>query len=156
MYSLPILNSTMPIQSAKRAYRWAAVFTLFCGVAIYAFFREVSNFLLFRFFPKPNLFSGLPLHIQNMNFAISFFIFHGPDVFWLLSGIFFIRSVWLVDKKWMQIYIVVFSLIAIANELSQISARMPGTFDLFDLLSLCIAAFMESAMYYLFIHRRIK
>jgi len=124
-------------------------------VAIYAFFREVSNFVLFNFFPKPCFFYRLPLHINNKNLAMSLLVFHGPDILWLLSGIFFIRSVWLTDKKWMRIYIVIFSLIAITNELSQMSARIPGTFDVFDLLSLCITAFMESAVYYFIIHRRI-
>jgi len=144
------------MQSAKQVYRWAVVFTLLCGVTIYAFFREVSNFMLFHFFPKPGFLNRLPFHIDNKNLAISFLVFHCPDILWLLSGIFFIRSVWLADKKWMRIYIVVFLLIAIANELCQMSARIPGTFDVFDLLSLCITAFIESAVYHLFIHRRIS
>jgi hypothetical protein len=149
-------DPSIPLQSAKQLYRCAAVFTLLCGVAVYTFFREVSNFVLFCFFPKPGFLNGLPLHIDNGNFAVSFFIFHCPDILWLLSGIFFIRSVWLADKKWMQIYIFVFSLAAVANELSQIPAGIPGTFDVFDLLSLCVTAFMESVLYHLFIHRRIK
>jgi len=156
MYVSQAINPSIPMQSAKQFYLWAALFTLLCGVAIYGFFRETSNFVLFWFFPKPCFLNVLPLHIDNRNIVMSFFFFHGPDVLWLLSGIFFIRSVWLADKKWMQIYIVGFSLIAIANELSQMSAGMPGTFDLFDLLSLCITAFVESALYRLFIHRRIK
>ena len=136
-------------------YRWAAVFTLLCGAVIYPFFRDIDNIVLFNLFPKPSFLSRFPLCNNTGNLALSMLVFCGPDILWLLSGLLFIRSVWLEEKIWMQIYISAFSLIAISNELTQFSPNIPGTFDVSDLLSLCFTAFMESVVYHYFINRRI-
>ena len=133
-----------------------SIVLLICGMAIYAFFRNIDNMILFRFVSKPAFLGGLPFRPDAGNFAVSIFIFHGPNVLWLLSGLFFIRSVWIADKKWMLVYLSMFFLITIANETAQIMPGIPGTFDVFDLLFMCLAAFMESAIYHFFVVRRIK
>ena len=140
----------------RLAYRWIAVITLACGIGIYAFFRNTDNMILFRFFSKPGFLNGLPFHTDTGNFAVSVFVFHGPNMLWLLSGLFFIRSVWIANKKWMQIYLIIFFLFAITNEVAQMSPGIPGTFDVLDVFFLCLIAFMESVIFHFFVNRRIK
>ena len=129
-------------------YRWAAILTLLSGAAIYAFFRNTDSMILFRFIPKPGFLDALRHNVNVGDYAASVFVFQGPDTLWFLSGLFFIRSMWLSKKEWMQVYITVFSVIAIVYELAQISPYVPGTFDIKDILFLCITAFIESVIYH--------
>ena len=152
--------------SARFVYCCAAIFSLSGGMIIYALFRNVDSIVLFRFFAKPGFLDGLPIYFDSRNFLVNIFIFQGPNVLWLLSGLFIIRSVWVANKssasykkstnyKWMQIYTISFSLIAIANEISQTSPFVPGTFDILDVFFLSITAFLESMIFTHFIYRRI-
>lgn len=147
---------SIAVHSVRLMYCLAAVITLLAGITIYVFFRNVSNLVLFRFFPKPGFLTGLPLLVNTGNFAMYGLVFQGPHILWLLSGLFFIRSIWLTQKKQSQIYIAIFTTIAIANEFSQLSHNIPGTFDVRDVLSYGITAFVESVLYHHFIFRRIK
>ena len=156
MSGLRVSAPSISPHSARRVYLLATVLALLCGMVIYAFFRNINDIVLFHFFPKPGFLNRLPLHVNTDNFVISAFVFQGTDVLWLLSGLFLIRSIWLANKKWMHMYISFFFIIVIANEIIQISPNIPGTFDVFDLLFLGITAFLESVIYFLFIHRRIK
>jgi hypothetical protein len=88
------------------------------------------------------------------NYALSVLVFHGPDTLWFLTGLFFIRSIWLAKKEWMQLYIIIFTAIAIVMELTQILTYVPGTFDVFDILFLFITAFLESVLYNHFVNKR--
>jgi len=135
-------------------YRWAAVLTLLCGMAIYAFFRNIDNMILFQFISKPGFLDVLRSNANAGNYAVSIFVFQGPDVLWFLSGVFFIRSIWLSKKEWMQIYILIFFATTMVNELAQISPYFPGTFDTMDILFLCITAFMESAAHNFLAYKR--
>jgi hypothetical protein len=136
------------------AYRWAAILTLFCGVAIYAFFRNTDNMILFRFIPKPGFLDVLRHSVNVGNYAASVFVFQGPDTLWFLSGLFFIRSIWLAKKEWMQMYIIFFFVIAMVNELVQISPYVPGTFDFIDIFFLCTTAFIESVTFNFLLRKR--
>jgi hypothetical protein len=147
------LKLLMSVYSIKLAYRRAAILSLFSGMAIYVFFRQMDHIIFFKLFTKPVFLGGLPFHIDSGNFALSFMVFQGPDILWLLCGLFFIRSVWIENKLWMQKYVTLFFIIAIVFELCQILPFFPGTFDMFDLLFLCITAFMESAIYNYFFRR---
>jgi len=135
-------------------YRWAAILALLCGVAIYVFFRNVDDMVLFRFISKPGFLDLLKPSVNIGNFATSFFVYQGPDMLWFLSGLFFIRSVWLEKMEWMQTYIIIFFAIAMVNELAQISPYVPGTFDIADILFLCITAFMEGVTYNFLVRKR--
>jgi hypothetical protein len=135
-------------------YRWAAVLALLCGAAIYAFFRNIDNMVLFRFISKPGFLDVLKPSINVGNIATSIFVFQGPDTLWFLSGLFFIRSIWLRKREWMQTYIVIFYAIAMVCELAQISPYVPGTFDIADILFLCITAFMEGVTYNFLVCKR--
>jgi len=147
------LKSLMSVPSIKLAYRKAAIISLFIGMAIYLFFRQIDHIIIFQLFTKPVFLGGLPFCFDSRNFALSFIVFQGPDILWLLCGLFFIRSIWIENKLWMQKYVTLFFIIAIVFELCQISPYFPGTFDIFDLLFLCITAFMESAIYNYFFRR---
>jgi hypothetical protein len=147
------LKSLISVHSLKLAYRKAAIISLFSGMAIYVFFRQINHIIFFQLFTKPAFLSGLPFYINSRNFALSFIVFQGPDILWLLCGLFFIRSVWIENKPWMQKYLTLFFIIAIVFELCQILPFFSGTFDIFDLLFLCITAFMESAIYNYFFRR---
>jgi len=147
------LKPLMPVHSIKLAYRHAGIISLFSGMAIYIFFRQIDHIIFFQLFTKPVFLSGLPFYIDSRNFALSFLVFQGPDILWLLCGLFFIRSVWSENKPCMQKYVTLFFIIAIVFELCQISPYFPGTFDIFDLLFLCIAAFVESQIYKYFFRR---
>ena len=151
-----VVSSKDKLGIVRLAYRCMAIMALVGGIGIYAFFRNIDAMILFRFFSKPGFLNGLPFHPDTGNLAVSVFVFHGPNMLWLLSGLFFIRSVWIANKKWMQLYLIVFFLIALANEMAQISPGIPGTFDVFDLLFMCLAAFLESAIYQFSFNRRIE
>ena len=147
------LKSLRSVPSIKLAYRQASIISLFSGMAIYIFFRQIDHIIFFQLFTKPVFLSGLPFHINSRNFALSFIVFQGPDILWLLCGLFFIRSVWIENKLCMQKYVTLFFIIAIVFELCQILPCFPGTFDIFDLLFLCITAFVESEIYKYFFRR---
>jgi len=138
----------MSHKKMNSVYRWAAILSLLCGTAIYAFFRNTGNMLLFRFISKPGFLDALRFSVNADNYAVSVFVFQGPDILWFLTGLFFIRSMWLSKKEWMRMYIIVFSVIAMVYELAQISPYVPGTFDIKDILFLCITAFIESVIYH--------
>ena len=146
----------MHLRSPRRTYLWAALVSMLAGMAIYAFFRNIDGLIVFRFLPKPGFLDGFPIPLNTENLFVYIFLFQRPDVLWFLSGLFIIRAIWIYKKKWMQIYIIAFSIIAITNELLQISPYIPGTFDILDLLFICISAFLESVFYYRIIFRRIK
>jgi hypothetical protein len=141
----------------KLLYRCAAIFCLLGGTAIYIFFRNVDNLVLFHFFSKPGFLYGLPVSVHTGNVFVSVFVFQGPSILWLLSGLFIIRSIWLANKKWMQIYVISFAIITVVNELCQLLPYIPGVFDIRDLFALCITAFLESVTFnYLIGNRRKK
>jgi len=148
-----VLKPFISVHSIKLAYRKAAILSLFSGMAIYIFYRQIDHIIFFQLFTKPVFLSGLPFYVDSKNFALSFIVFQGPDILWLLCGLFFIRSIWIGNEPWMQKYITLFFIIAIVFELCQILPFFPGTFDIFDLFFLCITAFMESAIYNYFFRR---
>ena len=126
------------------------------GMAIYALLRNVDSLILFRFFPKPGFLEAYPLKLNTGNIFVYIFVFQGPNILWLLTGLFTIRAIWIANRTWMQRYVIVFSVIAAAYELCQISPHFPGTFDILDVVLMCVTAFLESVIYIHFIDRRIK
>jgi len=77
----------------------------------------------------------------------SLIIYNLPDALWFLSGILLLRYLWFNYNKWQKIYINIFYGIAIIIEITQILKYVPGTFDVLDLIFMCITAFVEGLLY---------
>jgi len=66
-----------------------------------------------------------------------------------------IRAVWLTSVKWRAVYAGVFLAVASLAEIMQLNEHIPGTFDLYDLASYGVFAFLESMTYNKFTRRRV-
>jgi len=66
---------------------------------------------------------------------------------WALSGLLVIRAIWLTNAKWRAIYGGVFIAAASSFEISQMSENIPGTFDVLNIASYGVSAFLESMTY---------
>ena len=135
-------------------YCIAGFVALFGGIAIYTFFRN-HDMVLFRFIPRPAFLDALFIPVNNDSIASSVLIFNLPDGLWVLSGMLFIRALWLTNAKWRAIYFGIFAAAALMFETGQIFHTVQGTFDVLDILFMGIFAFTESIIFNLFIKRRM-
>ena len=129
----------------RQFYGIASLVSLGTGMGIYLFFRN-TNMLLFEWIPKLNNLNNVYIPVKH-SFFNSILLYNLPDALWFLSGILFIRFLWFNNKKWQEIYIIWFYVIAIIIETSQILKTSPGTFDVLDLFFIGIAAFVEGLSY---------
>ena len=67
----------------------------------------------------------------------------------------FLRFLWFHNSKTQKVYIGGFCAVGAIIEISQISERVPGTFDVLDLLFMGIGAFVEGLLYNFYVKRRI-
>ena len=102
--------------------------------------------LLFEWIPKLEFLKNVYLPIKHSFFS-SMLLFNLPDALWFLSGILFLRCLWFNNKKWQEVYILCFYGIAVIIETSQLSKKVPGTFDVIDLFCMGITAFVEGLLY---------
>jgi hypothetical protein len=139
----------------RRLFFLLSAFFLMSGIAVYVLFRN-ANMLLFEWFFKPAWLDDfyIPLDTKG-NVALSFLIYNVPDGLWLLSGILFIRVIWWKNDKWREVYVISFCVIAIVFETVQLSEKVPGTFDMVDLVLLVSLAFVEGIMFRCFIKRSL-
>ncbi|MHC6203436.1 hypothetical protein ACYULU_09615 [Breznakiellaceae bacterium SP9] len=151
--SVPLNTGKDRVTKIKVLYLVLAILAVFCGLCIYALFRNL-NILLFNWFPKPAFLDTLYIPVNYRNPFVSFVLFNLPDSLWFLSGLLLIRSVWFSNKKWCSVYLTVFCLMACLFEISQLSKAVPGTFDIID-LSLLIPIAIGENIFYTFIRRRI-
>jgi hypothetical protein len=128
--------------------------TLFSGIAIYVFFRN-HDMVLFHLISKPTFLNTLFISVKSDSIANSVLLFNLPDGLWFLSGLLFIRALWLTNAKWRTLYFGIFAAAALALEIGQIFPIVPGTFDALDVLVMGIFAFMEISIFNLFIKRRM-
>jgi hypothetical protein len=135
----------------KRLYGLLSLLFLVIGIGIYLCFRNL-NIVLFEWIPKPDFLKNMLVPIPRSVFS-SMLLFNLPDALWFLSGILFLRFIWFYEKKWQCVYIVCFYGIAAIIETSQLSEKVPGTFDVFDLLFIGITALVEGMLYNIFIKR---
>jgi len=153
-------KNTSPINQAslkkiRVIYGFVAFVAFLGGVAIYAFFRDINDMVLFQYFPKP-LFLTLPKIPFGTDTVWGYlFVFNLPHGLWALSALLVIRAIWLIDKKWRAIYGGIFIAVASFIEITQMSENMPGTFDVLDIASYGVFAFLESITYNQFTRRRI-
>ena len=143
------------IRSFKIAYYIAAFMAFLVGVAIYAFFRNINNMILFHFFPKPLFLASLYNPIKTETIWSNIIIYNLPYGLWCLSGLFLVRGVWLHNEKWRAIYSGIFITIVMLYVILKIHGITPGTFDVIDLIFMGFFAFIESFIFYMFIRRII-
>jgi len=74
---------------------------------------------------------------------------------WFVSGILFLRFLWFYKATTQKVYIGCFYAVGAMIEISQLSERVYGTFDVLDLLFMGIGAFVEGLLYNIFVKRRI-
>jgi len=75
---------------------------------------------------------------------------------WCLSALLVIRAIWLSNSKWRAVYAGLFLAIAATFEIGQLSENRYGTFDVLDLVSYGVFAFVESMTYNIFTRRRVQ
>jgi hypothetical protein len=127
---------------------------LLTGILIYALFRH-SDLLVYKITGNPSFVEQLYQHPANNRLLLNFLAYNIPDGLWLLSGILFIRTLWLGQGTTGGIYILIFCFLAMLAEALQFFGIIPGTFDFFDVITMVSAAFGESVFYAYFVKRRI-
>jgi hypothetical protein len=113
----------------------------------------MNNILLFSWIPKPQFLKTVLVPLQPSVLA-NFLKYHLPDMLWFVSAILFFRFIWFYKTKTQRAYIFCFYGIGLGLEISQVSGKVPGTFDWLDLLSFGIVAFVEGLLYKIFTQRR--
>ena len=147
--------SNFSINQQKKLYYLAALASLLSGITIYAVFRNL-DIVLFKIFPRPYALDILNFPVKTNSKLFNVFIYNFPDGLWCLSGLLVIRGIWLTNLKWRVFYCAVFITSISSLELSQLNNNVPGTFDIFDLVSYGISLFTESIIFNLFIKRNIQ
>jgi hypothetical protein len=136
-------------------YYVLAVFVFMTGMAIYTFFRNIDNMIMFRFFSKPSLLSMLNNPIKTDTIWSYMFVYNLPYGLWCFSGLLIIRALWLTNTKWRIIYGTIFIAIVMFYVILKLPKLIPGTFDVLDLLCMGFFAFVESLIFNMFIRRKI-
>jgi hypothetical protein len=136
-------------------YFTLAVILLVCGAMIYPLFRG-PNLLIWTVLPKPVFWDMCRIPWNEKSGFLSVLAGSGPDCLWLLSGIFVLRGVWFSDTKTRAIYIALFYCIAAGYNAGQYCGIVPGTFDLFDLLTMSGVALTEGVIFNIFIKNKEK
>ena len=134
-------------------YGFLSLLTLLSGIVIYLLFRDLNNIVLFTWIPKPESLETVLVPLKPSVIA-NFLKYHLPDTLWFVSAILFLRFLWFNKNKTQTAYIVCFYGIGLVLETSQLSEKVPGTFDWFDLLFMGIGAFVEGLLYKFCIKRR--
>ena len=127
-------------------YCVAGFTTLFGGIAVYTFFRNL-DMVLFRFIPRPVFLNTLFIPVTNDSTKTSLFLFNLPDGLWVLSGLLFLRALWHKQPKIFFVYRLCFLLTAFLLEISQVFDGIAGTFDIFDVLTTGSFALLESVFH---------
>jgi len=140
-------------EQIKLAYYIASPVVFIGGIAIYAFFRNINNMILFRFFPKPSFLSSLYIPIKTDSIVFYMFIYNLTYGLWCLSGLLLVRAIWLHNTKWRAIYGGIFIAVVMSYVLLKIPGIIPGTFDVLDLIFMGFFAFLESIIFNMFIRR---
>ena len=124
-------------------YGLLSLLTLIAGMVIYLLFRDINKMIIFTWMPKPEFLKSnlIPLAPSIFSYILKFNL---PDMLWFVSAILFFRFIWFYRKKEQTVYILCWYGIGLIFEISQLSEKIPGTFDRLDLTFLCIGALIES------------
>ena len=143
----------MYMKKIRLFYGLLSIISLVIGMFIYFLFRDLNKMILFLWMPKP-AFTGTVLIQLKPSFFSNIFLYNLPDMLWFLSAILFLRFIWFYKNKIQKIYISCFYAIAAIFEISQLSEKVPGTFDFLDLLFMGISALFEGLLYKIRFTRR--
>jgi hypothetical protein len=138
----------------RTIYSLLSLLTLLLGMIIYLLFRDFNNMILFSWIPKPEFLKNTLVPLKS-SIITDILRYNIPDMLWFVSAILFLRFIWFYKHKIQTAYIACFYVIGLVFETSQLSDKIHGTFNWFDLLFFGIGAFFESLLYKLFIQRRI-
>jgi len=142
------------MKKIRVVYALSSFLFLIIGMCIYLLFRDLNNIILFNWMPESE-FAGSVI-IQLPPTILSNVLKHNlAGMFWFVSGILFFRFVWFHRAKTQLAYVLAFYGVGVILEVSQLSEKIPGTFDLLDLLFMGIGAFLEGLLYKFFVERRI-
>jgi hypothetical protein len=126
---------------------------LITGILIFLLFRDFNNMVLFSWIPKPEFLKTILVPLKPS--IVSYFLkYNLPDMLWFVSAILFFRFIWFYKIKIQKAYIWCFYGIGVLFETSQLSKKVPGTFDWMDLLFMGTGAFIENLLYNIFTRRR--
>ncbi|MCL2193313.1 MAG: hypothetical protein FWB78_07955 [Treponema sp.] len=142
------------MKKVRAAYALLSALFLVMGMCIYLLFRDLDNLVLFAWIPKPE-FAGSAL-VQLSPSALSNVLkYNSAGMLWFVSGILFFRFAWFHRAKEQKVYIGCFYAVGGIIEICQLSQRVPGTFDLLDLVFMGIGAFGEGLLYNTFVKRKM-
>jgi len=147
------VNGKKYLLKLKLAYCVMAFMAFGGGICIYAFFRNINNMVMFKFFPKPSFFNTLYIPLNTNSIWIYMFIYNLPYGLWCFSGLLLVRSIWLHNEKWRKIYRGIFIAVVMFYVILKLPRIILGTFDVLDLLFMGFFAFLESIIFNLFIRR---
>ena len=124
------------------------------GIGVYLLFRDISSLVFLSFVPVPEF--ARDVFIQLPPSILSDIVLDNlAGMLWFVSGILFLRTIWFYKPNVQRVYVWGFYAIAVMIEISQLSGRVQGTFDVLDLLFMGIGAFVEGLLYKTFVKRRI-
>ena len=130
-----------------------SIFVFASGLGIYILFRDMSGMAFLSWLPENSVFKTVYIRLEPS--VISYILkYNIPDMLWFVSGIMLLRFIWFTMYREQKIYVLCFYIMGVVFEFSQLSAKIPGTFDWMDLLFMGIGAFVEGLLYYYFIRRR--
>ena len=118
------------------------------GFLIYIFFRN-TNIIFYTwigerlsgsFLFKMQYTGTLPAWLRVVTGSL-------PDGIWVLSGSMFLRVLWRASPAQGGACVLWFCLIAFSLEFMQMSERLPGTFDIYDLCFMTAAVVVEYILY---------
>jgi len=143
------------LRRPKLVYCIAAFIVFMGGAYIYAFFRNISNMVMFRFFPEPSFLATLYTPLQTDSIWSCMFVYNLPYGLWCFSGLLLVRGIWLHNEKWRVIYGGIFIAVVMLYVILKIPGIIPGTFDVLDLIFMGFFAFLESIIFNIFIRRNL-
>jgi hypothetical protein len=150
-----VLVSHKKIGFLKLKVMFLAFISLMGGFLVYAFFRN-NDVLAYKIIEKPIFLNGLNRTFSQEIWLFHFFVYSLPDGLWLLSGILFIRALWLGNTKTGNIYILVICVCALVLETCQMFHLLSGTFDILDICAMVLAVFGEGMFNKYYFSRRIR
>jgi hypothetical protein len=142
------------MQKIRLFYVLLSILSLITGMCIYFLFRDMSGMILFSWLPKFEFLKTVFIRLKPSVFS-DILKYNIPDMLWFVSGILFLRYIWFFKPKEQKIYILCFYVMGAVFEISQLSEKIPGTFDFLDLLFMGIGAFVEGLLYNFLIKRRL-
>jgi len=141
------------MKKIRGIYGLSSIISLVIGMFIYFLFRDLNKMILFLWMPKPAFFGTVLIQLRPSFFS-RILLYNLPDMFWFLSAILFLRFIWFYKIRIQKIYISCFYAIGTILEISQLSEKVPGTFDFLDLLFMGISASFEGLLYKICFVRR--